>query len=374
MSVLTKFLLIVHGLQVISRRGIKRYVLMTNQSSYQHNLMLGYWLLFSAAVVYLMIVVGGMTRLTQSGLSMVEWEPIMGVIPPMTEAAWMDVFNKYRASPEYIKINAGMSLAAFKSIFYWEYGHRVLGRVIGLIYFIPLVFFLIRGVVPKAWYARLFGLFVLGGLQGLMGWYMVKSGLVDVPHVSQYRLTAHLGLALVIFAFMLWFAMDFLRGETRHNKACSSYLKLSFAAVLVVFVMMLSGGFVAGTKAGFIMNTFPKMNGEWIPTGVMAMTPWWKNLFENAVTVQFIHRVVAIFVVLTVVTAFISSRRQSFVAGGQWMIGIMVLQVILGISALVMVVPLALGAAHQAGAVALFSAVLYAAHVARKSSASQLKG
>jgi len=291
----------------------------------------------------------------------------MGVIPPLGEAAWLEVFEKYKASPEYIKINAGMSLEAFKGIFYWEYGHRVLGRVIGLIYFIPLVFFLFRGTVPKAWYARLFGLFLLGGLQGLMGWYMVKSGLVDVPHVSQYRLTAHLGLALVIFACMLWFAMDFLRGETRHSKASSAYLKLSAAAALIVFVMMLSGGFVAGTKAGFIMNTFPKMNGEWIPTGVMAMTPWWKNLFENAVTVQFVHRLIANFVVFILIAAFISSRRQSFAAGGHWMLGIMVVQVLLGISALVMVVPLALGAAHQAGAVALFSAILYAAHVARKS-------
>lgn len=340
---------------------------MNKQSDYQHNIVLGYWLLFCAAVVYLMVVVGGMTRLTQSGLSMVEWEPIMGVIPPMTEAAWMDVFNKYRASPEYIKINAGMSLEAFKSIFYWEYGHRVLGRVIGLIYFIPLMFFLIRGMVPKAWYPRLFGLFILGGLQGLMGWYMVKSGLVDVPHVSQYRLTAHLGLALVIFACMLWFAMDFLRGEARHGNADSKYLKLSAAAVLIIFVMMLSGGFVAGTKAGFIMNTFPKMNGEWIPTGVLGMTPWWKNLFENAVTVQFLHRLLAILVVFTIVVAYLSSLRQSFSARGHWMLGAMVLQVILGISALVMAVPLTLGAAHQAGAVALFSATLYAAHVARKS-------
>ena len=179
------------------------------------SLVLGYWLLFCAAVVYVMIVVGGVTRLTQSGLSMVEWEPIMGIIPPIGEAAWMEVFNKYRTSPEYLKINAGMSLDAFKSIFYWEYGHRVLGRVIGMIYFIPLLIFLLRGIVPKHWYARLFGLFVLGGLQGLLGWYMVKSGLVDVPHVSQYRLTAHLGLAVVIFMCVFWCRLDFLPGKSR---------------------------------------------------------------------------------------------------------------------------------------------------------------
>jgi len=337
-----------------------------DQQQYQHTVVLGGWLLFCAAAVYVMIVVGGITRLTQSGLSMVEWEPIMGIIPPIGEAAWLDVFEKYRASPEYIKINAGMSLDAFKSIFYWEYGHRVLGRVIGMIYFLPLMYFLIKGMVPRTWYARLLGLFVLGGLQGLMGWYMVKSGLVDVPHVSQYRLTAHLGLALVIFACMLWFAMDFLRGERKHSTADRAYLKLSFGCVLIVFIMMLSGGFVAGTKAGFIMNTFPTMGGDWVPVGVMGMEPWWKNLFENAVTVQFTHRVLAVIVVLAVLACFVGSRRQRFVTGGHWLLAAMVLQVILGISALVMVVPVALGAAHQAGAVALFSAALYVAHRARK--------
>lgn len=328
--------------------------------------LLGYWLLFCAAVVYIMIVVGGITRLTQSGLSMVEWEPIMGVIPPLGEAAWMDVFNKYRTSPEYLKINAGMSLDAFKSIFYWEYGHRVLGRVIGLIYFVPLMIFFLRGMVPKVWHAKLFGLFVLGGLQGLMGWYMVKSGLVDVPHVSQYRLTAHLGLAVVIFMCMVWFAMDFLRGQVAHRQASSAYLRSSLLAVLIIFLMMLSGGFVAGTKAGFIMNTFPTMNGEWIPSGWMAMTPAWRNLFENAVTVQFFHRCIAVLVVLVISFSFIIGSKQSFKTRTGWMFAIMLIQVGLGISALVLKVPVILGAAHQAGAVALLASALYVAHTARK--------
>ena len=290
----------------------------------------------------------------------------MGIIPPIGEAQWMDVFNKYRQSPEYLKINAGMSLEAFKSIFYWEYGHRVLGRVIGMIYFIPLVFFLIRGMVPKAWYGRLFGLFFLGGLQGLMGWYMVKSGLVDIPHVSQYRLTAHLGLALVIFAAMLWFAMDFLRGETRANHSSPAYLKATAGVVLVVFIMMLSGGFVAGTKAGYIINTFPTMNGEWIPAGWLSMQPLWRNLFENPVMIQFIHRSIAILVFISVVTSFMVAMGQRFKTAKGLVLAIMLIQVSLGISALVMKVPVALGAAHQAGAVALLSAALFAAHVARK--------
>ena len=329
-------------------------------------MVLGLWLLGCAAVVYLMVVVGGMTRLTQSGLSMVEWDPIMGIIPPIGEAAWQDVFAKYKTSPEYLKVNVGMSLEAFKGIFYWEYGHRVLGRVIGMIYLLPLLFFLARGMVPKSWYVRLLGLFILGGLQGLMGWYMVKSGLVDVPRVSQYRLTAHLGLALLIFTCMVWFAMDFLRGEQRAKHASPIYLKSTLLVVAVVFIMMLSGGFVAGTKAGFIMNTFPMMNGQWVPDGWLGMTPMWRNFFENAIAVQFVHRCIAVLVVLTVLVSVFLSLGQRFKTGSVWVLVLMLIQVCLGISALVMNVPLSLGAAHQAGAVALLTACLFSAHRARK--------
>ena len=338
----------------------------TLNNKHPHSLVLGLWLLGCAAVVYLMVVVGGMTRLTQSGLSMVEWDPIMGVIPPIGEAAWQDVFAKYKTSPEYLKVNAGMSLEAFKGIFYWEYGHRVLGRVIGMIYLLPLLFFLARGMVPKSWYVRLLGLFILGGLQGLMGWYMVKSGLVDVPRVSQYRLTAHLGLALLIFTCMVWFAMDFLRGEQRAKHASPIYLKSTLLLVTVVFIMMLSGGFVAGTKAGFIMNTFPMMNGQWVPDGWLGMTPIWRNFFENAIAVQFVHRCIAVLVVLTVLVSVFLSLGQRFKTGSVWVLVLMLIQVCLGISALVMNVPLSLGAAHQAGAVALLTACLFSAHRARK--------
>lgn len=333
----------------------------------QYRIVLGCWLLGCAAVVFLMIVVGGITRLTQSGLSMVEWEPIMGIIPPIGEQAWQSVFAKYKTSPEYLKVNAGMSLDAFKGIFYWEYGHRVLGRVIGLIYLLPLLYFLARGMVPKSWYVRLFGLFILGGLQGLMGWYMVKSGLVDVPHVSQYRLTAHLGLAIVIFGFMLWYAMDFLRGERRAHHATSAYLSLTALVVVVVFIMMLSGGFVAGTKAGFIINTFPKMNGHWVPEGWLLVTPLWRNFFENPVAIQFVHRCMALLVVAAVLLSFVVSFGQRFKTLNGSVVLIMLIQVCLGVSALVLQVPVALGAAHQAGAVALLTASLYVAHRARKS-------
>ena len=339
---------------------------MQQNSQYAHATVLGYWLLFCAAVVYIMVVVGGITRLTQSGLSMVEWDPIMGIIPPIGEAEWLAVFEKYKQSPEYIKVNAGMSLAGFKSIFYWEYGHRVLGRVIGMIYLFPLLYFMLRGMVPKQWYARLSALFVLGGLQGLMGWYMVKSGLVDVPHVSQYRLTAHLGLALIIFGFMFWYALDFLRGEQRRNQASNNYLSSTAVVVAVVFIMMLSGGFVAGTKAGFIINTFPTMNGQWLPDGLWTMNPGWKNLFENPVTIQFVHRSLALLVTGVVLYSFWRARQQAFNTWSWLVIVALVLQVGLGISALLMRVPVALGAAHQAGAVSLFAAALFAAHTARK--------
>jgi cytochrome c oxidase assembly protein subunit 15 len=228
-------------------------------------------------------------------------------------------------------------------------------------------------MLPAAWRLRLFGLFVLGGLQGLMGWYMVKSGLVDVPHVSQYRLTAHLGLAILIFAWMLWFALDFLRGESRHNKSSKGYLQVSSLAVAVVLLMMLSGGFVAGTKAGFIMNTFPKMNGEWIPQSWMAINPWWRNLFENPVAVQFLHRCIALLVVAAVLALFWHSRKQRFSTKAVWVLLIMLIQVGLGISALLMVVPVALGAAHQAGAVALLASAILVAHIARKTSVHRVR-
>ena len=329
-------------------------------------LILGTWLLFCAAVVYLMIVVGGITRLTQSGLSMVEWAPIMGSLPPIGEAAWLEVFAKYQASPEYQKVNFGMGLTEFKSIFWWEYGHRVLGRTIGLVYLLPLLYFLFKGLVPVSWRWRLFGLFVLGGLQGLLGWYMVKSGLVDVPHVSQYRLTAHLGLAVIIYICMLWFGLEFLRGESQRTDVSQQYRSLTLMIVVLVFIMMLSGGFVAGTKAGFIMNTFPTMNGEWVPAGVLALSPWWLNLFENAVTIQFVHRCIAVLVVLLVAILAMQARKQSFRTGIQSVILLTLLQISLGISALLLVVPIALGAAHQAGAVALLSSTVWLAHLARR--------
>jgi cytochrome c oxidase assembly protein subunit 15 len=238
----------------------------------------------------------------------------------------------------------------------------------GLIYFVRFVYFLIKNKIPKEWVGRLFSIVVLIGLQGLMGWYMVKSGLVDVPRVSQYRLTAHLGLALIIFALMLWFAMDFLRGDSRVYHASSGYLKSTAAVLIIVLIMMLSGGFVAGTKAGYIINTFPTMNGQWLPDGLLGIQPIWLNVFENPITIQFIHRATAVLVFFSVIISFCIALKQRFKTMNFTVVFVMLVQVNLGISALVMKVPVVLGAAHQAGAVALLSAALYVAHIARKSS------
>lgn len=326
----------------------------------------GWWLLCCALLVFMMIVVGGATRLTESGLSMVEWAPILGTIPPLNEAEWLATFDKYKQFPEYQKVNAGMSLSEFKSIFWWEYGHRVLGRFIGLAYLLPLLFFLFKGYIPQQWRLRLFSLFVLGGLQGLMGWFMVKSGLVSDPNVSQYRLTAHLGLAVIIFGFMFWFALDCFRSEKKHRLASKNYLRFTAASVVIIFIMMMSGGFVAGIKAGHIMNTFPTMNGQWIPSELLALTPWWSNFFENAVAVQWMHRFIAVLVTVVVLTTLYLSFAQQFVNRAWVLLSALVLQVSLGIATLLLVVPILLGVAHQAGAVILFASALYVAHLARK--------
>lgn len=330
---------------------------------------LGIWLLLCAATVYFMIIVGGVTRLTQSGLSMVEWDPIMGVVPPLTHADWLVLFEKYQAFPEYQKINFGMSLDEFKSIFWWEYGHRVLGRLIGLIFFLPYLFFLFKGYIKGIWRWKLAGLFVLGGLQGLMGWYMVKSGLVDVPHVSQYRLVAHFSLALIIYGFMIWFVMDFFRTERLRHNSSPALLKTSLSVIVIIFIMLMSGGFVAGTKAGFIFNTFPLMDGQWVPNGLWAMSPWWKNLFENVVTIQFAHRFIAVLVALSVFFLLFKVYRETGDIrhyGVHYLLIALVIQLTLGIITLIKVVPVSWGAGHQAGAVALFTAALYVAHKVRK--------
>lgn len=327
------------------------------------------WLLVCAALVFAMVVVGGVTRLTQSGLSIVEWQPIAGVIPPLTEAQWREAFEKYRQTPEYRKVNYGMSLEEFKSIFYVEYFHRLLGRLLGVVFLLPFLYFLARKRIERALVPKLVAMFVLGGLQGALGWFMVASGLVDEPRVSPYRLTAHLGLAVVIYAYLLWVALGLLYPRPEAAASVVRVRRFAWGVSGLVFLMILSGGFVAGTKAGFLFNTFPLMNGRFFPEGLFALQPWWTNLFENHATVQFNHRLLA-YVLTGVIAAFwLMARRVPLPARGRLALHLLpvllALQVTLGIATLLYVVPLPLAATHQAGALALFTAALYLNHALR---------
>jgi len=328
------------------------------------------WLLVCCATIFGIIILGGVTRLTGSGLSMVEWAPIMGILPPLNQTEWQETFLLYQQFPEYQLKNFHMSLDDFKSIFWFEYGHRLLGRSIGIIFLLPFLFFLFRGKIEKALTPKLITMFVLGGLQGLMGWYMVKSGLINDPHVSQYRLTAHLGLAVFIYAYMFWVALNLLYPKI--NDAVSNadlkntnyrLKRLSLIIIGIIIITILSGGFVAGTHAGFAFNTFPLMDGRLVPNGLFAHTPWWRNFFENVITVQFDHRVMATLLFLIIPAFWFKTGRLELAplatTGRHFLLAALALQITLGISTLLLVVPVALAAAHQAGAILLLTAALF---------------
>lgn len=326
------------------------------------------WLLICCATIFGMVVLGGVTRLTGSGLSMVQWAPIMGILPPLSLSEWQETFSLYQQYPEFQLKNFHMTLDDFKSIFWFEYAHRLLGRGIGVIFFLPFLFFVFTGRVNRSLTPKLLFMFVLGGLQGLMGWYMVKSGLIDDPHVSQYRLTAHLSLAIIIYAYMFWVAMDLLSPKTLipspppHKKLA----QLSALISIVIFITIMSGGFVAGTRAGFAFNTFPLMNGKLIPDGLFTLTPIWHNFFENIITVQFDHRALATTLFLLIPAFWAKSRKLELEPTARLSINLLLaalaLQITLGISTLLLVVPVALAAAHQAGAVVLLTASLFVNH------------
>jgi cytochrome c oxidase assembly protein subunit 15 len=330
------------------------------------------WLFACCALVFAMIVVGGVTRLTHSGLSITEWQPIVGTLPPLTEQDWQVAFDKYRATPEYLQVNRGMSLEAFKGIFWWEYFHRLLGRLIGVAFLLPLLWFAAKRRVPAGYGWKLAGIFLLGGLQGAMGWYMVKSGLVDNPRVSPFRLTAHLGLAFVILGAMLWVALSLLYPgrEVAATPAARSARRWAFGIVALVFLMVLTGGFVAGIRAGFAYNTFPLMNGAWIPPEILMLEPRWTNFFWNMATVQFDHRVGAWLLFLLVPVLWWKLRTANGVParaekGGNALLAMLAIQIALGIATLLLVVPLPLAALHQAGAVVVFGLAVSIAHAMR---------
>jgi len=321
----------------------------------------GVWLLIVALLVFAMVIVGGLTRLTDSGLSMVEWRPVTGWLPPLSDAAWLAEFEKYRAFPEYQKINRGMSLDEFKFIYYWEYGHRLFGRVIGLAFALPFLWFLVTGRIGRALAPRLVLLFALGGAQGALGWFMVKSGLVDHPDVSHYRLTAHLGLAVVILAALVWTALDILRPRPALIDARAA--RAAAIAVLAIFLQLLSGGLVAGLDAGYLYNTWPDMNGGLAPEDWLRLQPWWLNFLENPGTVQFLHRIGAYLTIAVVVWAAWSAWRQATARPAlRMMIAALAVQVALGLATLLLVVPVPLASAHQAGALLLLLAAVNLRH------------
>ena len=323
---------------------------------------IGHWLLTICAMVFAMVVLGGFTRLTESGLSMTDWRPVTGWLPPMSDAAWQSQFDGYRASPEYLKINRGMSLEQFKEIFWLEYLHRLWGRLIGLAFAVPFVFFVIRRWIGKPLMLRLGLLFALGGLQGGIGWWMVKSGLVDNPDVSQYRLAVHLMTAFLIIGLGLWFALDIL--APARDTVTVRLHRLSTLACGMVFVTAFSGALVAGLNAGMIYNTFPLMLDEFFPSEGFQISPWYLNFFEDIPTVQFDHRWLAITTFIIVIATWFTSRNAAATTRRRAgvLVAIALAQVILGISTLLLVVPIPLAAAHQAGAVALFTCAIWLRH------------
>src|SRR5215813_8799128 len=334
------------------------------------------WLVVVAGLIALMVLVGGATRLTESGLSITEWKPVTGALPPLGDAAWEQAFEAYKQIPQYSKLNAGMTLPEFKTIFWWEWSHRLLGRVIGMVYLLPFLFFLWRGGLSGELKRRLWLIFGLGALQGAVGWWMVASGLSERTEVSQYRLATHLVLALLIFAAIVW---TLRRLGERTPLAAPARLKVTSAVLLTLtFVQLYFGALVAGLRAGLVYNTWPAIDGAFIPSGerLWFETPWWRNLFENALTVQFEHRMTAYaLLLLAILHVFdaVRSRAGSAAANGAlWLGAAVTLQATLGILTLLNQVPIVLALSHQAIAlVVLTLAVMQAERLVARETKSQ---
>jgi heme a synthase len=333
------------------------------------------WLLFVAFLVLCMIVVGGATRLTDSGLSITEWKPILGAIPPLSEGDWLAAFEKYQQIPEYTLVNKGMALEDFKVIYWWEWGHRFLGRVIGLAFALPLAIFWLRGMLRPGRGGKYLGLLALGGLQGAIGWYMVSSGLADRVDVSQYRLALHLSVAFLILGSLVWLAMELTPDSEGIRLPAISASIVNTAAVIaaLVFLQVALGAFVAGLKAGLHYNTWPLMNGQVVPDDIFSLSPWIVNFFENATTVQFNHRLVAYIVVaLGLMHAASVARRadDARVRNSALLLGAaLVSQMVLGIVTLLWAVPIGLGIAHQGLAAILFAIAVRHFYLVRQAGA-----
>jgi cytochrome c oxidase assembly protein subunit 15 len=321
------------------------------------------WLFACCAMIFAMLVIGGITRLTESGLSITEWQPIGGAVPPLSAADWQSLFDQYRASPQYFAINQGMDLAGFKTIFWWEYVHRLWGRLIGFVFLLPLVWFVARRRIARPLVPWLVGLFLLGALQGAIGWWMVASGLDQGPWVSAYRLALHLGFALALYAAMLWLALRLWRAPPR-VMAPAGLGRAALALLLLVFVTILAGGFVAGSHAGLIYNEFPSMGDGLVPPDYRNQAlGFLRNAFENPAAIQLHHRLLATMTLVAVLGfAGWTFRRAPLARAEAAALGVMVLlQFALGLATLLLHVPLPLAVLHQAGAALLLTFAVAAA-------------
>jgi heme a synthase len=322
------------------------------------------WLIACCALVFGLVLVGGITRLTESGLSITEWQPLSGVLPPLNEAAWADAFQRYQAIPQYRAIHADMTLESFKAIYFWEYTHRLLGRLVGAAFALPFVYFLLRRRISRRLAPKLAALLALGALQGAIGWYMVASGLEDRIEVSQYRLALHLATAVMIYGAMLWVALDLLAASSARAPAA---LRHGASAVLgLAFLTLIAGAFVAGLRAGYVYNSFPQMNGDWVPPDYWRLAPWYANWFENVAAVQFDHRLLALATVAATLALWAGGWSAALAPGQRLalhaLLAMAAVQAALGVATLLLVVPLPLAVLHQAGALGLVTAAVVARH------------
>ncbi len=334
------------------------------------------WLFVGCFLIYLMVVIGGITRLTHSGLSMVEWNMIIGSMPPISDADWLIPFEKYKLSPEYTIINNQFSLEEFKQIYWWEFIHRMVGRIIGVIFIVPFLYFLIMKKFDKAFLNKMIILLSLGAFQGFLGWFMVKSGLQKEPQVSHYRLAAHLISAFTVFGFTFWYALDLLYPNNIEENKLSKKVKLiSKIALAFIVLQIIFGAFVAGLKAGLFYNTFPRMGTSFFPDTILSYPSFWKNIFENPAGVQFIHRYLAYIIVVLIVFLWEKSRKIELTAlqrkTSNLMLIVIFIQFLLGIITLLYQVPISMGVLHQTGAFVLFASILFFMHSLGKTSAIQ---
>ncbi len=373
-------------------------------TSGQQGRVIAYWLLCCCGMIFVMVAIGGITRLTRSGLSITEWQPVSGILPPLSAAGWAAEFEKYQQIAQYRLLNYGMSLAEFKTIYLWEYLHRLWGRLIGVAYALPFIYLLLRRQMPRRLVVPLSGIFLLGFAQGALGWYMVKSGLADRVSVSQYRLVAHLVLALAIYAATLWIALGFfernfpgcpaqhphpnpppLAGEGTKQAApenpppragegrvgvAGGWRRAAEAILILVALTIVAGGFVAGMNAGHTYNNFPLMDGRVVPAGYAQLQPFILNWFENVAAVQFNHRLLALTLCIAVLLLWLAGWRAALPRSAAYalhaLLAAAMLQFALGVATLVLVVPVALGVAHQVGAVVLLSAAIVLRHSLRR--------